>query len=242
MFAITLGSAFGLFSMGRLSDEVVRQSALDNAAIYSRLLEDVNTHYSSRVVDRLDQDSVNVTHDYLDDPHAVPVPATFLTELGERVSSSESGMKVRHFSDFPFRGRMTDRKLDEFEQEALLALRENPEAPYYRFENIKDQPTLKYATARIMQQSCVTCHNVHPDSMKKDWVVGDVRGVLEIIRPLETDAARAREGLRGAFSLMGVVILLMWGASALVLVSVNTRRRRAALATRETTPKNAADA
>ncbi len=233
MMALTLGSALGLISMGQLSDEVIRESALENAATYSRLLEDVNTHYSSQVVDRVTNTPVDVTHDYRNQPHAIPVPATFLTELGERVSSNESGMKVRHFSDFPFRNRMRGRVLDEFEQDALVALRANPQEPFFRFENYGDQPALRYATARLMQESCVACHNSHEDSMKTDWAVGDVRGVLEIIRPLETDAERARDGLHGAFSLMGIVILVMWGASALLLVTLNTRRKRAGIAMRD---------
>jgi len=36
------------------------------------------------------------------------------------------------------------------------------------------------ATPVIMAQACVNCHNTHPDSPKKDWKVGDVRGIQEI--------------------------------------------------------------
>jgi class 3 adenylate cyclase len=32
----------------------------------------------------------------------------------------------------------------------------------------------------IMGQTCVACHNTHPDSPKRDWKVGDVRGIQEI--------------------------------------------------------------
>ena len=32
----------------------------------------------------------------------------------------------------------------------------------------------------IMGAACVACHNAHPDSPKKDWKVGDVRGIQEI--------------------------------------------------------------
>ena len=31
-----------------------------------------------------------------------------------------------------------------------------------------------------MGQTCVSCHNTHPDSPKRDWRVGDVRGIQEI--------------------------------------------------------------
>src|SRR5438046_10334703 len=44
-----------------------------------------------------------------------------------------------------------------------------------------------YAQARVMERSCVQCHSAHDQSPRKDWKVGDVRGVLEIIRPLDRD-------------------------------------------------------
>ena len=56
-----------------------------------------------------------------------------------------------------------------------------------------------------MQADCIGCHNSDPNSTKRDWKVGDVGGVLEIIRPLDRDIARTREGLRGTFVLMAVV-------------------------------------
>ena len=31
-----------------------------------------------------------------------------------------------------------------------------------------------------MGDSCVNCHNNHPDSPKKDWKVGDVRGIQSV--------------------------------------------------------------
>ena len=70
-----------------------------------------------------------------------------------------------------------------------------------------------------MKQSCVNCHN-NPDSgsTKTNWKVGDVRGVLEVIRPLEADVQRTKEGLRGSFALIAVISgSLLVGLSALVL-------------------------
>ena len=31
-----------------------------------------------------------------------------------------------------------------------------------------------------MGAACVSCHNSHPESPKRDWKVGDVRGIQEI--------------------------------------------------------------
>jgi len=32
----------------------------------------------------------------------------------------------------------------------------------------------------VMGQTCVNCHNAHPESPKRDWKVGDVRGIQEV--------------------------------------------------------------
>ena len=127
-------------------------------------------------------------------------------------------MRVRLYSEFPFRSRKDGGPKDKFESAALAALKNNPAEPFYRFEDVQGKPALRYATARLMQESCVKCHNTHPDSMKTDWKVGDVRGVVEIIRPLDRDVAKTREGLRGTFTLIGTISgALLVGLSALVL-------------------------
>ena len=66
-----------------------------------------------------------------------------------------------------------------------MNLRADPEQPVYSFEDYQGQQVLRYAVARRMRQSCVDCHKAHALSPRRDWKVGDVRGVLEIIRPLD---------------------------------------------------------
>jgi Protein of unknown function (DUF3365) len=82
------------------------------------------------------------------------------------------------------------------------------------FTEIDGEPVVRYAQARIMKQSCVHCHNTHPRSTRKDWKVGDVRGVLEIIRPLKDDEARITQALRLTLLLTAV------GSGLLLLGSV----------------------
>jgi serine/threonine protein kinase len=230
LLAVTLGSAFGLWHLSRLSEELVRSTARTSAAQQSDMLEELNTFYSSEVVAHVKGvPAVKVTHDYRQRPtgeHAIPLPATLTIELGNQISKGESGMQVRLYSDHPFRTRTDGGPKDDFEEKALHHLRQQPDHPFYRFEEVNGRLSLRYATARKMQQSCVDCHNNHPDSDdKKDWRVGDVRGVLEIIRPLDQDAEQTRKGLRGTFVLMAVIFgSLLALSSAVLLVG---RRRRA---------------
>ena len=69
-----------------------------------------------------------------------------------------------------------------------------------------------------MKADCIGCHNQDTNSTKRDWKVGDVGGVLEIIRPLDRDIARTHEGLRGTFLLVAVVSGALLLLSGLVLV------------------------
>ena len=81
-----------------------------------------------------------------------------------------------------------------------------------------------------MRPSCVDCHNSHPDTPKKDWRVNDVRGVLEIITPMDSIIAQTQAGLRDTFLLMGTMTVL--GVVGLVLVIGRFRRTANILETR----------
>jgi serine/threonine protein kinase len=224
--AVSIGSAVGLLHLSLLSERLVQSTALESAAQQSEMLEVVNALYSSRVVDRLQSHGVVVTHDYATRSGAIGLPATFTIELGQEISrQSKTGMLVRLYSDSPFRSRTDGGPHDDFERTALADLRKRPDLPVYRFEAVQGRPSLRYASARRMQADCIGCHNADPNSTKRDWKVGDVGGVLEIIRPLDRDITRTRAGLRGTFVLMAVVSGALLLLSGLVLV-VRSRRLR----------------
>jgi adenylate cyclase len=187
------------------------------------MLHEVNTVYTAEVADRVR--GVPVTHDYLDKPGAIPLPATMTIRLAGNINErGRTGVQVRLYTETPFRPRPDGVPRDDFEWEALRRLREDPESPVYRFEEYEGRPVLRYATTRRMQEACVRCHNTHEKSPKKDWKEGDVPGVLELIRPLDGDVERARAGLRGTAVLMGVTFGSLLGASGLILVMTNRRR------------------
>jgi serine/threonine protein kinase len=222
--AITLGSAIGLWHLTRLSEQLVKSTAIESAAQQSEMLDIVNALYTSQVVERVQSHGIVVTHDYASKSGAIPLPATFTIESGQRIGErSKTGMSFRLYSDFPFRSRKDGGPHDEFERLALANLRRDPTTPVARFDAFQGRPSLRYATARLMQADCIGCHNNDENSTKRDWKVGDVVGVLEIIRPLDRDIARTHEGLRGTFLLMAAVCGALLSASGLVLV-VRSRR------------------
>jgi tRNA A-37 threonylcarbamoyl transferase component Bud32 len=224
LLAVSLGSAVGVGHLSLLSEQLVRSTALEGAAQQSEMLDVVNALYSSEVVDRLQSHGIVVTHDYATRKGAIPLPATFTIESGLRIGErSKTGVQFRLYSDFPFRSRKDGGPRDDFERAALVDLGRNPERPFYRFEGYQGRPSLRYATARVMEANCISCHNGDENSTKRDWKAGEVGGVLEIIRPLDRDITRTREGLRGTFVLMAVVVGTLLGLCGLVLV-IRSRR------------------
>jgi tRNA A-37 threonylcarbamoyl transferase component Bud32 len=234
LLAVTLGSAFGLAYLSYLSEELVRTTALEGAAQQAEMLEAVNNQYSAEVEDVQRQGFFVIDGRPASAKQVrLKIPAQFTLELGRHISAqSKSGMEVRLYSAHPFRTRRDGGPRDEFEKEALRFMGGHPDQRYWSFEDYQGRPTLRFVWARVMQKSCIDCHNGHQDSTKKNWKVGEVGGVVEIIRPLDRDVARTRAGLRGTFILMGVISASLLGLSVLVLVLSN-RRRRLLLAQRQ---------
>ncbi len=224
MLALFLGALVVVWRLDSLAHTLVEQAAIDNAAMEADLLQEVNSFYVEAVAGRVDRSHVPVTAAWAATAGAIPLPATFLTELGERVSARAGDVRVRHYSDYPFKNR-GDVPLDAFQKQALETLRAAPTQPLIEFDTVRDEPVLRYAVARRMEQGCVDCHNTHPDSTKKDWKLGEVRGVLEIVRPLATDEARIRAGMRGTLILVAAVV---GGLVLAALVGVLAFTRRAA--------------
>src|SRR5262245_19880505 len=164
-------------------------------------------------------------------PNTVPlsIPATFLHDVGEELhQDSKTGIQVRQYSDFPFPWRKGGGPQDAFERHALERLRvSRGQETVHDFTEINGERVLRYAQARVMKQSCVDCHNTHPLSNRKGWKVGDVRGVLEIIRPLKNDEARVTQALQ-------LTLLLSVAGSGLLLLgsvlAIWTTRQRSELA------------
>jgi serine/threonine protein kinase len=215
-----LAPLVALTTLSLLSAPLVRSSARESAAQQAELLEEANNEYS-RIVARVEQAKYPVNKTVPPTPGTVPlsIPATFLHDVGEHLAqTSKTGVKVRQYSDYPFPWRIDGGPRDDFEREALRRLRQSKgQEAVHEFTEAGGQRIVRYAQARVMKRSCVECHNTHPQSRRKDWQVGDVRGVLVIIRPLDKDEARVGEALRLALLLSAVVSCLLLGGSMLVV-------------------------
>jgi signal transduction histidine kinase len=228
-------AAVTLWHFSNLSSRLVEAGALQGTALYAESVKELRVFYNTQVVERVRENGIEVTHDYQTKPGAIPIPATFTIEFGKHISKHIPTMRLRMYSDYPFPFRKEGSPLDDFQREALHQLRQQPNKPYYRFEDYQGLPSLRYATAVTMGAGCVACHNRHPASPKTDWKLGDVRGVQEIVRPLDELTARTQAGLHGTFLLLATMGCVGLGGFALVFGklhrnSVQLREQVAALA------------
>ena len=231
---LSCGSGLIFTNLYLLSTNLNQSVALKNAALFSDTLMEFRGLYTSEVVSRLDHYGIDVTHDYAMKKGAIPLPATFSIKLGERIREKIPGADVKLFSDHPFPFRQDGGPKDDYEEAALKFLRLDPTKPYARFEEIEGRWSIRYAIPEIMKSGCVVCHNAHPESPKKDWKVGDVRGVLEVILPLEGVKKSTQRGLLGSFLLIGGMTLVGLLFLAIALGGLRRASNKAEMLSRKT--------
>jgi two-component system, sensor histidine kinase and response regulator len=229
LLLLFVGGTIGTFwYLDRRSEELYKSLPLQGTELQATTLLELRKLYSRDVIARLQNEGIEISHDLNVNRRAIPLPATLVMNLGEHLKEERPGADIRLFSDYPFPWRKDGGPRDEFEREALRFLRAHPDQPFYRFENIEGRPSLRYALADQMQASCVNCHNGHPDSPKTDWRVGDVRGVLEVVRPLDEHVATGHAAHRAGMFL--TVTMASLGLAGLCLAYYRLRRTTRALA------------
>ncbi|MGB3534752.1 MAG: hypothetical protein WBA13_14705 [Microcoleaceae cyanobacterium] len=92
-----------LLNMTHVTSHMMREQALQNASLYTQTLKTSRTLYNSKLVSQItENDTVKVTHDYMNIEGAIPLPATYLIEMSQRISQLKLGLSVRLYSDYPF--------------------------------------------------------------------------------------------------------------------------------------------
>lgn len=236
LVAVLAGSSAGLLYLSRLSDEFVRQTALESARKEAAMLDETWRFYSERV-DGLNRKKANVrfSQHYARDDGAMPLPATYAIDIAERISRGNPNMVARIFSRHPWPGRESGGPRDAFERKALDWLETHAgksDQRYREYVELREsggERWLWYARPRLMEKSCLTCHNdAKGKSPKKDWKVGDVGGVIKIGRRLDSSLAATTAGIRGAVVMIvgSAVVLLAFAAVTVFRERFNRNRWR----------------
>ncbi len=233
LFSIGVGVA--LANMSSLSTSLIQSQALMNAELQAKSIIDAWNLYSNSAADRVKKvQGISIIHNYLIKEGAIPPPATYAIELGKNISKQQAGMSVRLYSDYPYPWRKAEGgPRDDFEQKALTYLREHPEEKNFSRLEKKDGRSLwRYGESVRMEASCVTCHDTDPNSPKRDWQVGDVRGVLAITQSLDSFTEQTNKSLQTTSVMLGGLSVL--GLTGLTLVISRLRQSTRELEVRVT--------
>ncbi|HEC11759.1 MAG TPA: methyl-accepting chemotaxis protein [Acidiferrobacteraceae bacterium] len=153
---------------------------------------------------------------------AFPLPATLIHDLSKILKNE--GTQVLLYSAYPFPNRK-QRKLDTFQSNAWKHLQKDPESVHLQKETINGHTYIRVAIAdRMVSDTCVSCHNSHPQTPKNDWKLGDVRGVLEIRSDLSAQVAANNLASIKIISAFIAVLLAIIATIVVVYRRVVTRK------------------
>jgi class 3 adenylate cyclase len=201
-----------VFNIYSVANALTEESAEQYAEQYLNALAQARSTYSSEVVARVRDHGIKISQDYRAKEGHIPFPATFSIILSNRISDNHLDIDTNLYSDFPWPWRVDGGPRDAFEKAALGNLRENlDEQSYVRITTNNGVRTLRYARPVIMQESCVGCHNSMESSPKKDWEVGEVRGVhaVTLTLPVISTVILERFSSTSLLMLGGTVISLL---------------------------------
>jgi len=203
------------FISNQVKQNIIDQSII-NATNTVQQYKTLRKYYAGNVIGKIKKNSngtIKINFDHKDKSDTVPLPATMIHDMGALVSGQKGGIKLKLYSDFPFPNR-AGTQLDSFSQNAMQTFRngkvENPVISIEKYEGVE---SVRVSIADFMvAKGCVNCHNSRADSPKIDWKMGDVRGALEVILPIEEqlDAATILNiQIIASIIGLGIIILIM---------------------------------
>ncbi|MCA9279143.1 MAG: response regulator [Phycisphaeraceae bacterium] len=204
------------WQMNSLSRSLITSNASEDAAFLSDAIRTMRTLYSREIVSRAQAAGMSATHDFVHVNNSVPLPATFSMMLGDELSKLTQSGSAKLYSPYPFPWRAETGGLqDNFARRAWASFQKTPDKPFFEIDTQSGTRVFRYAVADKLSESCVGCHNEHPDSPKRGWEAGDIRGVFEVSLPLERIEQEAAHSLRGAWIITGMLAAI--GISLLTL-------------------------
>lgn len=152
-------------------------------ALFAVMASDRNV-YANEVVYRLqDVEEVIKASEQWQDKKALPLPAQMFRMSAGVAAKTTDSFSYALLSKWPLNPKSVPRT--EVEDTGLESVAKNPSKPFYGRETVGDVEhfTAVYADVAV-SPSCVSCHNAHPDSPRKDFKLGDVMGGIVIRIPL----------------------------------------------------------
>ena len=173
---LPLGKRFSKTADIRIPPEVVTDY------IFS-VLESDRTVYAQKIVERLGNQNIIQAREDWQKTNALMLPAQFLMHTSDRMREKNLDLDFELISLWPI--NPDHGPTGEFERTGLEAVEIHPIRPYVGYIKVGRKHFFQAVYPdRAVTQACVTCHNAHPKSPKRDFKLHDVMGGFVITLPL----------------------------------------------------------
>jgi hypothetical protein len=147
------------------------------------VIQSHRTFYTVHVVERMEAKGIVVASENWQSANTLPLPVQLLQESARLAVNTPAKIGYKLIGLWPINKRNGPKT--EFEQKGLLETLQNPERPYTEVVMHGGNSYLQAMYAdRAVSQSCIGCHNAHPDSPKKNFKQNDVMGAIMVTVPL----------------------------------------------------------
>ena len=194
LLPIVLISCIAIVAIYFFISSQTKKNVIDQSITSAKNIVDqyktLREYYATNVVPVIKNNSdIKINFDHANKKDTIPLPATMIHDMGELVSAKKDGIKLKLYSDYPFPNRASV-QLDEFSKTAMKTFREGNEEAFISVEKFEGRDSVRVAIPDYMvAQGCVNCHNTRADTPKNDWKMGDIRGSLEVITPIDIQLA-----------------------------------------------------
>jgi PAS domain S-box-containing protein len=183
---VLLGSLY--IFIPKVTEQNLINLVIKNSTTMVEQMKLTRGYYVKEVVGDVKKYAPNISFDY---EHAgadgkLAFPTSLIHELSD-IYTQNTGVTIRLYSNFPFKPK-ADRVLSDVQKEALVEVEKSEDGVWIKRDRIDGKEVLRVAVVDYMTQpACVSCHNSHNDRTweKGKWQLGDKRGILEVITPLD---------------------------------------------------------
>ena len=143
--------------------------------------------YTKHVVDRLHTRGILEASEHWETENTLPLPAQLLIDAARLVAKKQRGIRYRLISLWPIYER--NGPATDFERSGLEAVLKQPDRPHTGLQENGRERFFQAIYADIgAAPACISCHNTHPQSPRRDFKLNDVMGGIVITVPVGADS------------------------------------------------------
>ncbi|GJL77781.1 MAG: hypothetical protein NPINA01_07700 [Nitrospinaceae bacterium] len=148
------------------------------------VLESDRQVYSEHVVNRLQLKNIVFASENWWEDNALLLPAQFLLNASDLILNKNIDLDFKLISPWPINSH--NGPANEFEQRGLKYIIRHPVRPFIEYREIGGRNYFQAVYPDFaVSPACVSCHNNHPESPKRDFKLNDVMGGIVMTLPLE---------------------------------------------------------